>query len=109
MASIFNFFLLSFRLKLPGLFLDWMLFADPCLILFPPAAPFLSTISLSVGECMLLTLKLDIELDRFKLDEIPKELGYGFKMSRSSPGKQFSIIMASKQLTNNSAVSLGAD
>lgn len=109
MASMFVFFLLSFLLKLPVLFFDWILLAEPCLIRFPPAAPFLSTISLSVGECMLLTLKLDMELDRFKFDEIPNELGYGFKMSRSSPGKQFSIIIASKQLTNNSAVSLGAD
>lgn len=37
--------------------------------------PFLSAVSLSVGECILLTLRLDMELERFRLEEIPRELG----------------------------------
>jgi hypothetical protein len=55
---------------------------------------------------MLPTLRLDMELDRLRFEEIPRELGYGLRMSRSSPGRQVSTIMASKQFTNNSAVSL---
>lgn len=55
--------------------------------------PFLS-VSLSVGKCMLLTLRLDIELDKVRLDEIPREGGYRFRMSRSLPGRHVSIIIA---------------
>ena len=70
------FFLLSFRLKLPALFLLDTLFAEPCLIRAPFGPPFLSARpSLSVGECMLPTLRLDMELDRLRFDEIPRELG----------------------------------
>lgn len=105
-----TFFLLSFLLKLPVRFLPGRLLAEPWRMrLLLAMLPFLSAVSLSVGECMLLTLRLDMELDRFRLEEIPRELGYGFRMSRSSPGRQFSTIMASRQFTSSSAVSLCAD
>lgn len=109
MVSI-TFFLLSFRLKLPGRLLPGRLLAEPCRMrLLLAMLPFLSAVSLSVGECILLTLRLDMELERFRLEEIPRELGQGFSMSRSSPGRQFSTIMASRQFTSSSAVSLCAD
>lgn len=109
MVSI-TFFLLSFRLKLPGRFWPGRLLADPWRIrLLLAILPFFSAVSLSVGECILLTLRLDMELERLRLEEIPRELGYGFNISRSSPGRQFSTIMASRQFTSSSAVSLCAD
>lgn len=109
MVSI-TFFLLSFRLKLPGRLLPGRLLAEPCRMrLLLAMLPFLSAVSLSVGECILLTLRLDMELERFRLEEIPRELGQGFSISRSSPGRQFSTIMASRQFTSSSAVSLCAD
>lgn len=75
MVSI-TFFLLSFRLKLPGRLLPGRLLAEPCRMrLLLVMLPFLSAVSLSVGECILLTLRLDMELERFRLEEIPRELG----------------------------------
>ena len=79
--------------------------AEPCRIRDPlPHAPERSVLSLSVGECKLPILKLDIDDDRFRFDVIPSELGYGFCMSRSSPGRHVST-MASRQFTNSSALS----
>lgn len=75
MVSI-TFFLLSLRLKLPGRLLPGRLLAEPCRMrLLLAMLPFLSAVSLSVGECILLTLRLDMELERFRLEEIPRELG----------------------------------
>lgn len=92
-------------LKLPPRGLLPAMVAELCRVR-PPLIPCLSCPSLSVGECMEPTLRLDMELDRFKLEEIPRLLGQGFKMSRSSPGKHDSTIMAfSRQLTKSSAVS----
>lgn len=57
------------------------LLADICRMRLPllreeePERLWLSAGSLSVGECMLLTLRLDIELDKFKFDAMPKLLG----------------------------------
>ena len=73
----------------------------------PPPPPLaLSRLSLSVGECTEPRLRLDRLDDRCRLDDMPRLLGYGLEMSKSSPGRQDSTIMAfSRQLTNSSAVS----
>ena len=63
-----------------------------------------ATLTLSVGECSEHILKLDMDEDRLRLDAIPRLLGYGLWMSRSSPGRHIST-MASRQFTNNSALS----
>lgn len=57
--------------------------------------------SFSVGE---LSVRLDIELDRLRLDDTDNVLGYCDSCSVSSPGNPVSTI-ASRQLTNSSALS----
>lgn len=71
------FVLLLFLLKLPARVLLTACCADECLIRAPPtpAVAPRSMASLSVGDWTLLTLKLDMELDRHVLEVIPSELG----------------------------------
>ena len=72
-----GFFLLFLRLKLPTLCLGAMWLAEPCLILVPllPQTTARSAELLSVGECKLPILRLDMLELRLRLDAMPKLLG----------------------------------
>lgn len=83
---------------------SWLL--EPCLMRAEPSLTseqYSVVGSLSVGEPM---LRLDMEEDKFMLEETLRVLGY-WDMSCSSPsstGRQVSTI-ASRQFTNSSALS----
>lgn len=104
------FFLLFFRLKFLGRLLFGGLLAESCRMrLLLAMFLFLLAVFLFVGECILFILRLDMELERFRLEEIFRELGQGFSMLRSFFGRQFLIIMVFRQFISSFVVSFCVD